>query len=145
MFFFIKIQINILKIYWIKPFLSGLGLIQWWANIIKWTQTKIRIYSDAASYTKQISEYTWMPHYVPRKYPNILKCHIFTKQISEYICTPEIAPIQIRIIFQGHFIRIFEYSYCLKTFLKRAHSCFLLIKYYTWYFLMHKVYLDFLF
>ena len=50
-----------------------------------------------------------MPHYVPNKYPNILGCNIFTKRISEYICIPEIA--QIRIIFEGHFIRIFEYWY----------------------------------
>ena len=49
-----------------------------------------------------------MPHYVPNEYPNIFECRIFTERISEYIRTPEIA--QIQIIFQGHFIRIFEYS-----------------------------------
>ena len=52
-----------------------------------------------------------MPSSVPNKYPNICGCHIFTKRMSEYIYTSEIAQIQIRIIFEGHFIRIFEYSY----------------------------------
>ena len=48
-----------------------------------------------------------MPHYVPSKYLNLFRCHKFT----EYIHTPEIAEIRIRIIFAGHFIQIFEYSY----------------------------------
>ena len=52
-----------------------------------------------------------MPHYVPNEYPNIFGCNIFTERISEYICIPEIARIQIQIIFEGHFIRIFKYSY----------------------------------
>ena len=52
-----------------------------------------------------------MPYYVPNVYPNILGCKIFTEQISEYICVPEIALIQIQIIFKGHSIRIFKYSY----------------------------------
>ena len=60
---------------------------------------------------KRISEYIWMPHYVPNEYPNIFGCNIFTERISEYICFPEIAQIQIRITFKGHFIQIFEYSY----------------------------------
>ena len=46
-----------------------------------------------------------------KEYPNKFGCHIFTKQISEYIRTPEIAQIQIRRIFEGHFIRIFKYLY----------------------------------
>ena len=50
-----------------------------------------------------------MPHYVASKYPNKFRCNIFTKQISEYICFPEVARIQI--IFEGHFIQIFEHSY----------------------------------
>ena len=50
-----------------------------------------------------------MPHYVPNEYMKIFECNIFTEQISEYIRTLEIA--QIRIIFEGHFIRIFKYSY----------------------------------
>ena len=41
----------------VPPFLS-----QWWANIIKWTQTNIRIYSDATLCTEQISEYIWKQH-----------------------------------------------------------------------------------
>ena len=52
-----------------------------------------------------------MPHYVPNEYPNIFGCKIFTERISEYIRFPEIAQIQIQTIFEGHFIRIFEYSY----------------------------------
>ena len=60
---------------------------------------------------EQISEYIRMPHYELNEYPNILGCNIFTEQISEYIRIPEIARIQIRIIFEGHFIQIFEYSY----------------------------------
>ena len=52
-----------------------------------------------------------MPHYVPKKYPNILGCQIFTKRISEYIHTPKIAQIQIQIIFDGHFLQIFKYAY----------------------------------
>ena len=52
-----------------------------------------------------------MPHNVPNEYPNIVGCNIFTEGISEYIRIPEIAQIRIRIIFKGHFIRIFEYSY----------------------------------
>ena len=48
-----------------------------------------------------------MPHYGPNEYPNIFGCNIFTERLSEYISTPEIAQIQIRIIFKGHFIRIF--------------------------------------
>ena len=35
---------------------------QWWANIIKWTRTNIRIYSDATLCTEWISEYIWMQH-----------------------------------------------------------------------------------
>ena len=58
-----------------------------------------------------MSEYIRMPHYVPNEYTNILGCNIFTKRISEYIRIPEIARIRIQIIFEGHFIRIFEYSY----------------------------------
>ena len=51
-----------------------------------------------------------MPHFVPNEYPNKFECHIFTKQISKYIRTPEIVKIQLRIIFEGNFIQIFEYS-----------------------------------
>ena len=52
-----------------------------------------------------------MPHYVPNEYPNIFGYPILTKQISEYMCMPELAQIRIQIIFEGNFIRIFEYSY----------------------------------
>ena len=52
-----------------------------------------------------------MPHHVPNEYPNIFGCNISTEQITEYIRIPEIARIQIQIIFEGHFIQIFEYSY----------------------------------
>ena len=57
------------------------------------------------------NEYIRMPHYVPNEYPNIFGCNIFIERISEYIRIPEIAQIRIRITFEGHFIRIFEYSY----------------------------------
>ena len=46
---------------------------------------------------------------IPNKYPNIFGGHIFTKQISKYICTQKMAGTQI--IFKGHFIQIFEYSF----------------------------------
>ena len=52
-----------------------------------------------------------MPHYVPHEYPNIFGRNIFTKPISEYIRIPEIARIPMQIIFEGHCISIFEYSY----------------------------------
>ena len=52
-----------------------------------------------------------MPHYVPNEYPNIFGCKILTERISEYIRIPEIAQIRIQIIFEGHFIQVFEYSY----------------------------------
>ena len=52
-----------------------------------------------------------MPHYVQSKYPNIFGCNIFTKLITEYTCTPQIALMRIQIIFEGHFIQIFEYLY----------------------------------
>ena len=35
---------------------------QWWANIIKWTQTNIQIYLDATLCTKRISKYIGMHH-----------------------------------------------------------------------------------
>ena len=76
---------------------QNLCLWQWWANIMKWTQTSIRIYSDATLCTERISEY--------------IRWNSFTEWISEYICSPEIAQIRIRIIFEGHFIWIFEYLY----------------------------------
>ena len=60
---------------------------------------------------KRISEYIRMPHYVPNEYRNIFGCNIFTERISEYIRIQETAQIQIRILFKGNFIRIFEYSY----------------------------------
>ena len=71
---------------------------------------------------ERISEYIRMPHYVQNEYPNIFGCHIFTKQISEYIHTPEIARIRIRIIFEGNFIRIFEYLYSslIEEFFKKG-------------------------
>ena len=69
---------------------------QWWAIIIKWTRANI---------------YIWMPHYVQNEYPNKFGWSIFTEQISKYICIPDIAQIRIWIIFEGHFIRILEYSY----------------------------------
>ena len=96
---------------------------------------------------KRISEYMWIPHYVPNEYPNIFGWNTFTKQISEYICCPEIAQIRIQIIFEGHFIRIFEYLYSslIEGIFKRTHSCFFWIKFYTGDFLVHKLYLDLLF
>ena len=56
-----------------------------------------------------------MPHYRWKEYQNIFECYIFTEQISQYIRTPKIARIQIQIIFEGHFIQIFEYSYSSLT------------------------------
>ena len=45
-----------------------------------------------------------------KKYSNIFGCPKIYERISEYIRTGEMARIRIRIIFEGHFIRIFEYS-----------------------------------
>ena len=69
--------------------LAFTGSFQSW----KWTKSDFLTSDEQISYNghKQISEYIWMPHYVPNKYPNIFKCSIFTEQISEYICTLEIA------------------------------------------------------
>ena len=39
-----------------------LGMFQWWANIIKWTQMNIQIYLDATLCTKRISKQIRMPH-----------------------------------------------------------------------------------
>ena len=60
---------------------------------------------------KRISKYIWLPNNLPNKYPSIFGCHIFAKQVYKYIHTLEMAQIQIRILFEGHFIWIFEYSY----------------------------------
>ena len=88
-----------------------------------------------------------MPHYVPNKYTNIFLCHIITKQISEYICTPDIAQIGIRIIFEGNFIRIFEYSYSslIEEIFEKGSLMLPLNKMLYWIFLMLKLYLDLLF
>ena len=56
---------------------------------------------------ERISEYIRMPHYVPNEYPNIFGCNIFTERISKFICIPETAQIQIQILFEDNFIRIF--------------------------------------
>ena len=50
-----------------------------------------------------------MPHNLPNGYPNILGCHIFTEHISKYFHNREV--VQMHIIFDGHFIKIFKYSY----------------------------------
>ena len=70
-----------------------------------------------------------MPHYVPNEYLNIFGCNIFTERISEYIRFPEIARIRIQIIFESHFIQIFEYSYSslIKEFFLK-HSLMLTLK-----------------
>ena len=44
------------------------------------------------------------------EYLNIFGCPKVFKWITKYIYIGEMAQIQIRIIFEGHFIRIFEYS-----------------------------------
>ena len=55
-------------------------LSQWWANIMKWTWTNIRIYSEATLCTEWIS------------------INIYSTNI-QYMCTPEIAQIQKKISF----------------------------------------------
>ena len=88
-----------------------------------------------------------MQHYVPNEYLNIFGCNIFTERISEYIRIPEIARIRIRIIFEGHFIRIFEYSYesLIEEFFFKALTNISSKKKFHWIFFMHKLYLDLLF
>ena len=88
-----------------------------------------------------------MPHYVPNEYPNIFGCTIFTERISEYICIPEIAQIRIRIIFEGHFIRIFEYLYSslIEEIFQKHSLMFPQNKIVHWIFFMQKLYLDLLF
>ena len=77
--------------FWIKNISTLDCRAQWWAN---------------KNGTELISEYFLMPHNLPKKYQNIIRCHTFTEQISEYVCNWEIARTQI--IFQGHFfLKIF--------------------------------------
>ena len=56
------IHVIILKLSALWCSQNGLCVEQWWADIIKWTRTNIRIYLDATSYTERISEYTRMQH-----------------------------------------------------------------------------------
>ena len=71
----IRLSLKILLLHWLIQhiYISYLStwtpntclfsyLAQWWANIIKWTRTNIRIYLDARLCTKWISEYIWMQH-----------------------------------------------------------------------------------
>ena len=74
-------------------------------EVVKLKMRKYVWHSDEQNGHKQISEYIWMLHYVPNKYPNIFGCNIFTKRISKYIRTPEIAQVQIEIIFEGPFFK----------------------------------------
>ena len=71
--------------------------MQWWANIIKLTQTNIQIYSDAVLCTKQISEYIWMPH-------------IYRTNIQIYLYLENGTNTNTNNI-QGPFFRIFKYLY----------------------------------
>ena len=57
--------------------------------------SKIKFYLDFEEFTKE--------------YSDILGCPKIYERISEYISTGEMAQIQIQIIFEGHFNRIFEY------------------------------------
>ena len=88
-----------------------------------------------------------MPSYLPNEYPNIFGCRTFPKQISEYICMPEIARIQIQIIFEGNFIRIFDYSdsSLIDEIFEKGSLLLPLNKMLYWMLFMHKVYLDLLF
>ena len=88
-----------------------------------------------------------MPHYVPNEYPNVFGCPIFTKRISKYICMPEIAQIQIRIIFEGNFIQIFEYSYSsqIENIFEMGSLKLPLDNMLYWIFFMLKLYLVLLF
>ena len=75
--------------------------------------TKLKFSDERISWNEheQISEYIWMPHYVPNEFPNIyLNAMFYTKWICEYIHTPELAQIWKRIIFEGYFTQILEYS-----------------------------------
>ena len=55
-----------------------------------------------------------MPHYVPNKYLNILKCYIFTKRISEYIRGSFYSNIQIFVFIKAHLCFIYTGIYaCL--------------------------------
>ena len=87
-----------------------------------------------------------MPHNLPKEYPNKFGCHTFTKRISEYICTQEIAQTQIRIILEIYFIWIFEYLYAsliVVTLKKMLTDIVLYINFFTRFYLMHKLDLDF--
>ena len=50
-----------LKVMFVRERFVTLITNQWW-NIIKWTQTNIRIYSDATLCTEWIFKYIWMQH-----------------------------------------------------------------------------------
>ena len=75
---------------------------------------KLQIYSDFWEFANE--------------YSNIFGCPKIYEWISKHIRTGEMARIQIRIIFEGHFIRIFEYLNI------RAHHCYFIhIAYWTLY------------
>ena len=88
-----------------------------------------------------------MPHYVPNEYPNIFGCNILTERISQYIRIPKIARIQIWIIFEGHFIRIFKYSYSslIEENFEKHSLMFPLNRILHWIYFIHRLYLDLFF
>ena len=103
-----------------------------------------------------MSEYHKMDTY---EYSNIFKCIIMYRTNiriysgapylpNEYlICTPELARIGIKIIFEGNFIRIFEYSYSspIEDIFGKGSLMLPLNKMLYWIFFMHKLNIDLLF
>ena len=71
---------------------------------------------------------------------------MFTKQISKYICIPEIAQIWIQMIFEGHLILIFEYSYLsmIEEIFYKGSLMLPLNKIHTGYLVRHELYLNIL-
>ena len=62
MYLYILFHLQAMKMIFLQLFLICTFKDQWWANIIKWTRTNIRIYSDATLCTEWISEYIRMQH-----------------------------------------------------------------------------------
>ena len=71
---------------------------------IKDRQTNIEI-----GFWENIQIYSGFQEFT-NKYSNKFGCPKIYKWISKYIHTAEMAQIRIRMIFESHFIRIFEYS-----------------------------------
>ena len=86
-------------------------LTQWWANIIKWTQINIWIYSDGTLCTERIAQYIWMQH-------------IYRTNIRIYSYSRKITNMNTNNIQESFYWNICTHHW-LEEFFKSAHLCFL--------------------